>query len=169
MTTQKLGDDWNRSTVFLGDSITQYWPLPVHNAGVAGQHTSEIFSRFSQDILGHGYARVVILTGTNDIWSENGRSDQVVQEIGLMAATAKSAGIEPVLCQLPPMLNSTAFNADVLSLNAAIANLAMTNGCLLVDYYTLMAEHPEYFVDGVHPNATGYAVMEAALASVIEQ
>ena len=168
MTTQKPSDHWNRSTVFLGDSITQYWSLPVHNAGVAGQHTSEIFSRFSQDVLGRGYARVIILTGTNDIWSENGQSDQVVQEIGFMAATARAAGIEPVLCKLPPMLNSAAFNADVVTLNATIANLALTNGYLLIDYYTPMAEHPEYFSDGVHPNTAGYAVMETALASVIK-
>jgi len=29
--------------------------------------------------------------------------------------------------------------------------------------------HPEYFIDGVHPNATGYTVMEAALSAVVEQ
>ncbi len=168
MTAQKVGDDWNRSSVFLGDSITEYWSLPVHNAGVAGQHTQEILSRFSRDVLGHRYARVVLLTGTNDIWSENGQLNQAVQQIGLMAATARAAGVEPVLCELPPMLNSAAFNADVVTLNATIANLALTNGYLLIDYYTPMAEHPEYFSDGVHPNTAGYAVMETALASVIK-
>lgn len=155
--------------MFLGDSITEYWPLPVHNAGMAGQHTAEIFSRFTRDVLGHGYARVVLLTGTNDIWSENGELDQAVRQIGWMAGAARAAGIEPVLCKLPPMLNSTALNADVVTLNTGIANVAMTNSYLLVDYFTPMAGHPEYFDDGVHPNATGYAAMEAALAAVIGQ
>jgi lysophospholipase L1-like esterase len=167
--TERFADSLNESTVFLGDSITQLWLLPIHNAGIGGHHTSEIFSRFRQDALSHGYARVVLLTGTNDIWSENGQMDQVVPEIGAMAAMARAAGVEPALCQLPPMLNSPTFNADVIALNAMIAELSRANGYLLVDYYTPMAEHPEYFVDGVHPNAAGYAAMEAALAAVVKQ
>ena len=167
--TQRFADSLNESTVFLGDSITQLWLLPIHNGGIGGQHTSEIFSRFRRDVLNQRYARVVLLTGTNDIWSENGQMDQVVQEIGSMAAMARAAGVEPALCQLPPMLNSPTFNADVIALNAMIAELATANGYLLVDYYTPMAEHPEYFVDGVHPNTTGYAAMEAALAAVVKQ
>lgn len=159
----------NESTVFLGDSITELWLLPIHNSGIGGQRTSQIFSRFRQDVLRHGYARVVLLTGTNDVWSDDGQMDQVVQEIGSMAAMARAAGVEPVLCQLPPMLNHPVFDPDIVALNARIVDLARAEGYLQVDYYTPMAAHPEFFVDGVHPNATGYAAMEAALAAVVTE
>jgi lysophospholipase L1-like esterase len=160
----------NRTTVFMGDSITTWWPLPNNNRGIGGQRSSDMLARFSTDVLGHGYARVVILAGTNDIWFPIVGSDQAVLQIEAMAQMARAAGIEVVLCELPPMiLNQGAFYPAEMSLNVAIADFAMTNGYLLVDYYTPMFGHPEYFNDGVHPNATGYAVMEAALSSVIEQ
>ncbi|HEY6767724.1 MAG TPA: hypothetical protein VI386_23470 [Candidatus Sulfotelmatobacter sp.] len=40
---------------------------------------------------------------------------------------------------------------------------------LLVDYYTPLVGHPEDFKDGIHPNAAGYVLMEAALSAVLVQ
>jgi PKD repeat protein/lysophospholipase L1-like esterase len=160
----------NNSTVFMGDSITNFWPLPVNNAGISGQHASQMLERFASDVLGHGYARVVILAGTNDIWFPGVGTDQAVEQIESMAQMARAAGIEPVLCELPPMTSDPDyFNPLDVAFNAALADFAITNGYLLVDYYTPMVGHPEYFVDGVHPNAAGYAVMEAALSAVVQQ
>jgi PKD repeat protein len=160
----------NASTVFMGDSITYYWQLLINNSGIAGQRTSDMLARFATDVLGHGYARVVILAGTNDIWSPIAVSGQAVQQIGAMAQMARAAGIEVVLCELPPMLNNPGYYGPLqISFNASLADFARTNGYLLVDYYTPMAGHPEYFLDGVHPNTIGYVVMEAALSSVVEQ
>jgi PKD repeat protein/lysophospholipase L1-like esterase len=160
----------NRTTVFMGDSITAFWPLPDNNRGIGGQHASDMLARFSGDVLGHGYARVVILAGTNDFWYPIAGSDQLLQQIEAMAAMARAAGIEVVLCELTPMTqNPVYFNGLFIPFNAALADFAATNGYLLVDYFTPMVGHPEYFIDGVHPNTTGYAVMEAALSSVVEQ
>ena len=165
-----FGATLNRTTVFMGDSITAWWPLPYNNRGIGGQRSSDMLARFSNDVLGHGYARVVILAGTNDIWFPIPESDQAVQQIEAMAQMARAAGIEVVLCEIPPIiLNQGEYYPAEVSLNAAIADFAMTNGYLLVDYYTPMFGHPEYFNDGVHPTAAGYAVMEAALSSVVEQ
>jgi PKD repeat protein len=165
-----FGAALNHSTVFMGDSITNFWPMPINNVGIGGQHASEMLARFPADVLGHGYGRVVILAGTNDIWLPIAGSDQTVEQIESMAAIARAAGIEPILCELPPITsNPSYFDPLIISFNAALAEFAMSNGYLLVDYYTPMVGHPEYFTDGVHPNATGYAVMEAALSSVVEQ
>jgi hypothetical protein len=62
----------------MGDSITQSWHLPDHNAGVAGQTTVQMLDRFNVDILGHGFKRVVILGGTNDIRPPTEHLDCVV-------------------------------------------------------------------------------------------
>jgi lysophospholipase L1-like esterase len=58
----------NSSTVLIGDSITAHWSLPLHNDGVPGQDTAGILAGFQNNVLQHGYKRVVILGGTNDIW-----------------------------------------------------------------------------------------------------
>ena len=75
-----------------------------------------------------------------------------------------------VLSELPPAINQGVdFSPTIQALNTSIAQLAADNGYLVVDYFTPMVGHPEYFTDGVHPNATGYAVMEKALAAVVRQ
>jgi lysophospholipase L1-like esterase len=82
-----------------------------------------------------------------------------------MATIAESANIEVVLCKLPPLKNHA---EQVLSVNQEITTLAQSKGFLLVDYFTPMTGHPEYFrVDEIHPNAHGYAAMESALSEVV--
>jgi lysophospholipase L1-like esterase len=53
------------------------------------------------------------------------------------------------------------------SVNQEITSLAQSRGLPLVDYFTPLSGHPEFFKDGVHPNALGYAVMEDALSEVV--
>lgn len=158
----------NGSTVFLGASIVQYWPMPANNFGIAGQETSEMLARFPAAVLGHGFARVVILGGSNDITNRLNLTGTTIPNLAAMARMAQSAGLEVVLSQLPPItLNGVSYNSQVVAANAAIRTLAIENGYLLVDYYTPMVGHPEYFVDGEHPNVAGYTVMEAALAATV--
>jgi lysophospholipase L1-like esterase len=155
----------------MGDSITAYWPLPYNNLGVAGNHASEMLARFPSQVLGQGYSRVVILAGTDDFWFPIAGSDQAIQQIAEMAQMASAAGIEVVLCELPPLApgNGIDYTTYVLAFNASLQQLAALNGYLLVDYYDPMVGHPEYFVDGVHPNQTGYYYMTIALSSVVQQ
>ena len=81
---------------------------------------------------------------------------------------ATSAGIEVVLSELPPLSGTSAsFNPSIVSANSAIAQLAAQHGYLVVDYYTPLVSHPEDFPDGIHPNAAGYAIMEAQLSAVV--
>jgi lysophospholipase L1-like esterase len=165
----------NSGTVFMGDSITQWWNLPINNQGIAGQTAAEMQARFATDVIGLGYKRVVILAGTNDIWNIDPPDQSVaLAAITSMAQMASTAGIEVVLCTLPANHSADSTNPNFYPplygpFNQSIADIATTNGYLLVDYYTPTLSHPEYFTDGVHPNATGYAVMEAALSAVVTQ
>lgn len=159
----------NATSVFIGASIIHNWPLPIHNDGISGQTTSQILSRFRSDVVAHGYARVIILCGTNDIIQN---TPNVVEEASAnlqsMAQIASDAGLEVVLSELPPAVhNGVDLNPTVQTLNASIAQIAADHRYLVVDYFTPMEGHPEYFIDSLHPNATGYAVMEKALAAVV--
>jgi lysophospholipase L1-like esterase len=158
----------NDSSVFMGDSITQFWPMPEHNQGISGQQTSQMLNRFGAEVLGHGYKRVVILGGTNDIILPPHDLSAVALNLDAMATMAQAAGIEVVLCKLLPITwDGNDLNSQVDAVNESIKELANKKGYLLVDYNTPMIGHPEYFRDGVHPKPIGYAVMESTLSTVV--
>lgn len=159
----------NTSTVFMGDSITAYWPLPDNDVGVVGDHTDDMVHRFPTEVLGNGYARVVILGGTNDILNPIADSGDALSAIASMAQMGRAANMQVILCKVPNMEGYADLAQQVIDFNAALANYAATNNYLLVDYYTPLVGHPEYFKDGIHPNAAGYALMEAALSAVLVQ
>jgi lysophospholipase L1-like esterase len=160
----------NANIAFMGDSITRYWTLPTTNLGVVGNATANMLARFPSEVLGHGYKAVVILGGTNDIrfvdYTVNEEVDKAASNLKAMAADAQKAGILVVLCNIPP-IQVPYLNERVPPLNAAITKLAKENNYRLVDYYTPMVGHPEYFEDTLHPNAEGYAVMQKALSDVL--
>jgi hypothetical protein len=159
----------NNTSFFIGASIIDYWPMPLHKDGVVGDTSSQVLARFSSDVLGHGYARVIILCGTNDVLQgDPNLTTELPANLQTMAAMANNAGIEVVLSELPPLSGSYAsLNPAILSANSAIAQLAAQHGYLVVDYYTPLAGHSEDFPDGIHPNAAGYAIMEQALSGVV--
>ena len=157
----------NATTVFIGDSITDYWPLLLHSHGIVGQLTSQMLARFAADILNQGFERVVILGGTNDILHSLS-PDITVANLAGMAAQATAAGMRPILATIPPIyVTNQELSAQVFALNAAIRSLAQQNGYPLLDYYAALVQHPEVFVDGIHPDSTGYAYMEAVLAQTL--
>jgi lysophospholipase L1-like esterase len=158
----------NSSTVFIGDSITAHWSLPVHNDGVPGLDTAGMLAGFQANVLQHGYKRVVILGGTNDIWFNYEGLSATVAHIAAMGAMAQEAGIEVVLCTIPP-LNSGGVDRTkpVTMANDAIREIAQQQGYRLVDYYESMLNNPQFFLDGVHPNQSGYDVMHATLSLAV--
>lgn len=159
----------NRTSIFIGASIINGWPLPLNNAGIPGQTSSQVLARFSSTVLNHSYKRVIILCGTNDVLlGTPNLVANLTANLAAMARIASQAGIEVVLSQLPPLTgNSASFDPQISAVNAAIAQLAHQNGYLVVDYNSALRGHPEDFSDGVHPTAAGYSIMERALASAV--
>lgn len=166
---ETFSSELNSTSVFMGASIIQFWPLPVHNAGVAGETTSEVLARFKTTVLGHGYVRVIILCGTNDILQNKpDLAAEITANLRAMRKIAADTGMEVILGELPPATSGGVdLNATVSTVNAAIVNLGAEHGDLVVDYYTPLVRHPEYFPDGIHPNTAGYAVMEKALSATV--
>jgi lysophospholipase L1-like esterase len=151
----------NNKTVFLGDSITYFWDLPKHNAGIPGQNTAQIESRFQTAVVQSGLPQVIILTGANDVRVTDPDYSGVMANIQKMVAQGKAAGITVILCELTPI---TCCDTQVQTLNAMIKEYATSQGLTLVDYYTPMAgKDSMYLKDGLHPNTLGYSVMAETL------
>jgi lysophospholipase L1-like esterase len=158
----------NGNIAFMGDSITAFWWLPKSNLGVYGNTTAQMLARYPSEVPNHGYKAIVILGGTNDVRVPTVPIQQAVDAamsgIEQMATLAAQENLEVVLCKIPPIRD---IDPRVVALNTQIESYAQQHNYKLVDYYTPMVGHPEYFRDGEHPNDQGYFVMQPVLTKVI--
>jgi lysophospholipase L1-like esterase len=159
----------NESSVFIGASIIHNWALPVHNAGIAGQTSSQVLQRFTTDVLNHGYARVVIQVGSNDVLQQlTDPPGTVSASVARMAQEARAANMGVFILSLGPITwAGRNLDASASAVNVELRALATAQGYGYVDIFTPLQGHPEYFVDGLHPNVAGYAVIEKAVAQVL--
>ena len=178
--------------VLIGNSITEFW-METHpqffganhllGRGISGQVSSQMLARFRQDVINLAPRVVVINAGTNDIAQNNGPYDEdiTMDNIVSMTELALLNGIKVVLTSVLPS-DRFAWNPSVhhvkdkiQSLNARIKGYAQLLSLPYIDYYSAMvynesgAMNPAYSEDGVHPNATGYLVMEGLLKEVLEK
>ena len=172
---------WEDRIVFMGNSITIGWlearpeffaGKPYVNRGIGGQTTPQMLLRFRQDVVDLKPSAVVILAGINDIAGNTGPStiEMIVDNIVSMAELAKANNINVVLCSvLPaydfPWAKGLKPAGKVIKLNAMIKSYSTKHNIVYVDYFTAMADESNGLkeklgVDGVHPNVTGYSIME---------
>ena len=178
-------DDPQR-VVLMGNSITEFW-METHpqfftdnhlvGRGISGQVSTQMLARFRQDVLNLHPRVVVINCGTNDIAENNGTYDEdiTMDNITSMTELAMNNGITVVLTSVLPcnrfLWNPSVRNVagKIHSLNERIVALSQKMSLPYVDYFSSMvfneegAINPGYSEDGVHPNATGYLVMERLL------
>jgi lysophospholipase L1-like esterase len=176
-----LPPDAKGRVVFYGDSITDAWiknggnffpGKPYVNRGISGQTTPQMLIRFRQDVLDLHPEAVVILAGTNDIAGNTGPSTLAMIEDNLASMTdlARENHIRVVLASVLPAFDYPWRRGlepapKIKELNAWIADYCAKNKLVYLDYYTAMAGpdggmKPGISLDGVHPNAAGYAIME---------
>lgn len=172
--------------VFIGASITQLWANYADFAannwidkGVSGQTSVQVAARFQTDVIALKPDAVHILVGTNDIdpwWVPQTTWDAFTE----MIAEAKAAGIPVYIGTVPPWGDgpgAKASNPDYAGQNVRVATLnawlKSQTGVTVIDYHALLAGtsglyNPAMTVDGIHPNAAGYAVMTPAVVKALE-
>jgi lysophospholipase L1-like esterase len=176
--------------VFMGDSITEFWSIhcpeffvgkPYVNRGISGQTTPQMLIRFRADVIALKPTMVVLLAGANDIAGNTGPStlEMILNNIISMAELAKANQIEVILCSLLPAYDfpwkTGSFPAEkIVTFNAMLKKYADANEILYLDYYTAMANERKglkaaYADDGVHPNKSGYEVMEPIVERAISK
>lgn len=173
--------------VFLGDSITEGWakePFMAANPhyvdrGISGQTALQMLVRFRADVIALRPRVVHIMAGTNDVAENEGpESDRQIEgAIQSMVELALAHHIEVVLASIPPAgdfpwhpgLHPV---ARIRRLNAWIKSYAARAGVGYVDYWPVLATSqgtmkPGLSLDGVHPNARGYARMQPLARAAI--
>jgi lysophospholipase L1-like esterase len=174
--------------VFFGDSITDAWVRnggtffpgkPYVNRGISGQTTPQMLVRFRQDVIDLHPAAVVILAGTNDIAGNTGPStlEMIEDNLTSMAELAQANHIHVILASVLPVADYPWRKGlepapKIKALNDWIADYCAQKKFTYLDYYTAMASldggmKPGISIDGVHPNAAGYAIMEPLAEAAI--
>ena len=178
--------------VFMGNSITEGWTAQDStffdgkaylNRGISGQTTPQMLLRFRQDVVGAQPKVVVLLAGTNDIARNTGpiSLEQITENIGSMAEMAKANDIRVLLCSVLPAnyfgwRPQIEAKGQIAALNLLIQRYAAKSGVIYVDYYSAMVDEKKGMrdglcdeKDGVHPNRTGYKVMEPIVEKAIAE
>lgn len=165
--------------LFVGDSITRNWNtgLPMGqtiNAGMPGQDIHRIRKEALPQIQTLRPGFVHVMAGTNDYLDEH--KFRTARKVLAVAFAARAIGAQVVIGTIPPSSSQrpTLAPADVASYNRLLKAMATLCGFTVADYYTAMLApdgrfRPELFVDGVHPNEQGYAVMRQVLAEARHQ
>lgn len=168
---------------FMGNSITQMWLeahpnwFASHNfapRGIGGQTSAHMLCRFQADVIDLHPAKVMILSGVNDIAGNNGPIDYryIVENILSMCQLAQANGITPYVCSPLPAHHffwaPDRHPADsVYHLYCLVRDMANEHGYPFVDYYPHFEDpaqphhlRPELTMDGVHLTPDAYLLLE---------
>ena len=173
--------------VFMGDSITEAWPLAQPDLfgdrhvcrGIAGQTAPQMLVRFYADVVTLRPKVVHLLCGTNDIAGNTGPTTPGRYQACLRAMTALATAneIRVILGAIPPAAQMSwrpGFDPKpwVLELNSWLRSLAAERGFAFADYHAALRDEtdalrPDFSHDGVHPTRRGYAAMREVLTPLL--
>ena len=186
-----------RRVVFFGDSITDNWSKPTYggffpgkpyvNRGIGGQTTGQMLLRFRPDVLALSPRAVVILAGTNDLSGNTGpvSPETIESNLANMIELARAHKIGVALASLLPVCDCKSSPdgkpikrtqdrppASIIALNKRLAALAMKYKVAYLDYFSALVDAQGALKapltdDGLHPNASGYAVMAPLAEKVL--
>ncbi len=128
----------------------------------------ELVKQFQPDI-------VVIMLGTNDADSAfNDFEEEFISGYIELIVVFQSLPSEPKIwiVKPPPIFNSsTTLNNEILADRVIpnICEIANQTGSQLIDVYTPLINHPEYFIDGVHPKVSGAKIIANTVYSEIKR
>ena len=171
-----------KRVVFLGDSITDRWNLarffpgqPYINRGIGSQVTPQLVLRFHQDVIALKPAVVVILAGVNDVqgFMQQETPEQIEANFEAMAEMARAHGIRVVMSSILPVNGDGKGAENVIRerhpdelrrINRWLQDYCRRTGCAYADYYSATVDDRGLMrrglvVDGIHPDAQGYAIM----------
>lgn len=172
--------------VLIGNSITEGWvkadsvffqgkTYEYVGRGISGQGTGQTLVRFRADVIDLHPAAVVLLVGTNDVAENNGpyNPQTTMNNIMTMVELAQAHGIRVVLGSVAPATDfwwHKGLNPapKIIAFNQQIKDYASHHHLTYYDIHSALKDEQNglrknYGDDGVHPNITGYRVMEPLL------
>lgn len=165
--TSSLSHSQRVSLGNLGSILSGQRAIYASNAGIGGNTSSQMLTRFDADVTPLAPNVVHLLAGTNDI-GNNVTLATSMANIGQLLGKIRGIGAVPILGLLPPSATSP---AKVTQWNMGIRRLAQAQGVALIDYHSPLVDPTTgaylaaYNNDGTHPNNVGFTVMAQTFAT----
>jgi lysophospholipase L1-like esterase len=147
--------------VFIGDSITEMWPIDAYfqgsqglivNRGVGGDRTPFVRRRFEADVVQLHPKLVVIKIGVNNFWDLDiwwdptllrtpaEIEEEIVEDSTMLVENALAHDITVALCsilptKIPVNANTGVRNAAIERVNQRLQHLAVQREITFVDYH----------------------------------
>lgn len=181
----------NDNFLFLGDSITDYYPLeeyydnlPVVNSGVAGNKTVDILGDMKNRVYQYNPTKVFLLIGTNDLDSNDkdivdttfNNIKEIIKEIkeNRSDATIYVESVYPINSNIENNVVNNRTNKKIKSLNRKLSNYCKEDNCNYINLYNDLIDEEgnlkeQYTEDGLHLNSLGYVVVTRELLPYLNE
>ncbi len=166
--------------VFLGDSITELYPiddiyadLPIVKSGTCGYKTQDILDKLESMVYQYNPTTIFLLIGTNDIMNNPDEHyekaieniEKIIEQIKIHRKNAKIyiESIYPVNNETEESMVKERNNETIKKMNEEIQNYCKnTKNAQYIDVYNKLTDSDgnfsqKYSDDGLHPNDLGYA------------
>ena len=181
----------NDNFLFLGDSITDFYPLeeyydnlPVVNSGIAGNRTIDILNDMQTRVYQYNPTKVFLLIGTNDLDSSTedivdttfDNIKEIVKEIkdNRSDATIYVESVYPVNSNVENNSVNNRTNKKIRSFNKKVSNYCDGDNCIYINLFDDLTDEEgnlkeEYTEDGLHLNSLGYVVITRELLPYLNE
>ena len=177
--------------VFLGDSITEFYPideiygdLPIIKSGIAGYRTDDLLPKLEEMVYRYNPTSVYLLIGTNDLlWDKAEDTKKAISNIKKIVENIKSnrkntkiyiESIYPVNVDLDTTRHMVGYreNETIIEVNKEIEKYCRENNYIYINMYDELTDedgnlNKRYTDDGLHPNSLGYAKITRVLLPYI--
>ncbi|MBP3635491.1 MAG: hypothetical protein J6J17_03425 [Bacilli bacterium] len=176
--------------VFLGDSITEWYPIedmygkdiPIINSGVAGYETKDILDRMYEMVYKYNPTKVFILIGTNDLKYKENDEDIVINNIKRIIGEIQVnvpdteiyfQSIYPVNKNLEGNATEDRNNEEINRVNKEIKEFCKINNVIYIDMYKILSDSKgdlveKYTKDGLHLSTLGYMKVTQKLLAYMQ-
>ena len=191
----KAADRKGDNYVFLGDSITDWYPIsdffsddtPIINSGFAGDKTKDLLKDMDETVYRYNPTKVFIQIGTNDLNCDDSNGEVAYNNIVKMIKNIKKnrpytkiylESVYPVNQTDDEKIIKTTTgkrtNEDIMKLNSKLKEYCEDNDVIYVDIYDVLLDDEgnlklEYTVDGLHLSTEGYSVVSKVLKQYIKE
>lgn len=191
----KAADQKGENYVFLGDSITDWYPIseffsdktPIINSGFAGDKTKDLLQDMDETVYKYNPTKVFIQIGTNDLNCDDSNGEVAFDNIVKMVKNIRKnrpyakvyvESIYPVNQTDNEKINKNTTgkrtNEDIMKLNEKLKKYCEDNDVIYVDIYDALLDDEgnlrlEYTVDGLHLSTEGYSVVSEVLKQYIKE
>lgn len=183
----------NENYVFLGDSITDWYPIielygekaPIVNSGKAGYKTTDIIKELNELVYIYNPTKVFLLIGTNDL-SSGVSTEEIVNNIkGIINKIKKHRPQAKIYVQSIYPVNKTdnkkikktmigsRNNEDIKKINKELKEYCKDNNVTYIDMYQELIDKEDnlyinYTEDGLHLSTLGYVKVTKKILTYLQ-